>query len=348
MAITPKPVLTALWAETGAKSDPGDPKVNQGWLAEIPPHQYQNFWQNRADNFLAHINEGGIPEWDSATTYEIISVTRGSDGSLYSGLQAANVGNDPTVSPAWWQQITGGGLYLDQLSGATPGNIVQVKAGGIQVEDSAVAVSQISTNTGNIGTNAGNISTLQGTAPTVNQNAALAGTGTPGAGDKYVNESTLNSLIPQKIFLADLKAQGTAPQSLTNGIWNVRNVQDTFNDVAGSSVVADTITLPTGTYEISDMWSGADLNCGNKLRFQNTTLAATVVVGNYGDAAATSSASGFLRMPATRFTVAAATENFQIQHYFILGNIANTTAGRPGNIAGSQESYLGGIITKIS
>lgn len=79
--------INQLWASGGTKVDPGLVKSNIGWVVELPPYQYQNWLDNRQDTFIAHINQHGIPEWDSETEYQgNLSYTQGSDGYIYKCL----------------------------------------------------------------------------------------------------------------------------------------------------------------------------------------------------------------------------------------------------------------------
>jgi hypothetical protein len=103
----PKPTFNTLWGSTGATADPGDAKISQGWTVEIPPHEWQNFWQLRVDQFLQHINQQGVCEWDAVTDYPINGWAKGSDGSVYQSNVNPNAGNDPTSSPAEWTRIFG-------------------------------------------------------------------------------------------------------------------------------------------------------------------------------------------------------------------------------------------------
>ena len=90
MAIT-KPDMEFIWASGGAIVEPSDTKKQTGWTAEVPPHQWENWIQNRQDTYLAHINERGIPEWDGNTDYLAsgLSYVQGSDGKIYKSVAAS-------------------------------------------------------------------------------------------------------------------------------------------------------------------------------------------------------------------------------------------------------------------
>lgn len=96
--------VNQLWAAGGTKVDPGLSKINIGWVVELPPYQYQNWLDNRQDTFIAHINQHGIPEWDTETEYQgNLSYTQGSDGIIYKCIQT-HTNLDPVnpLNSAYW------------------------------------------------------------------------------------------------------------------------------------------------------------------------------------------------------------------------------------------------------
>lgn len=70
MPLFTKPQFNSVWAATGTRLTPDNAKISQGWIVEIPPHEYENWSQNRQDALLAHINQVGIPMWDSTVEYQ--------------------------------------------------------------------------------------------------------------------------------------------------------------------------------------------------------------------------------------------------------------------------------------
>lgn len=89
--------LSLIWASGGDVLDPGNTKYSQGWEIEIPPRQWFNFYQNRVDTAIAHVNQHGIPQWDSATEYRANkSYAKGSDGIIYKAV-TTNTNIDPTT-----------------------------------------------------------------------------------------------------------------------------------------------------------------------------------------------------------------------------------------------------------
>jgi hypothetical protein len=109
MALLTKPNMQQLWASGGDIVEPSDLKKQQGWTVEVPPHQFENWIQNRQDEYLAHINQRGIPAWDGLTNYEAggLSYVQGSDGKIYQSVAASGpltTVQDPTtdVSDTYW------------------------------------------------------------------------------------------------------------------------------------------------------------------------------------------------------------------------------------------------------
>lgn len=102
-----KPDLTRVWANgapSGNVVDPDDTtpgKFSAGWQAEVPPFEHFNFIQKLQTQGLAHINEQGIPVWDTETVYPINALVKGSDGTVYKSLSEQS-GNDPVSSPTFW------------------------------------------------------------------------------------------------------------------------------------------------------------------------------------------------------------------------------------------------------
>lgn len=96
MATFNKPEFNTVWATNGEKTAPTEAKINQGWVVEIPPHQYENWISNRQDQMLAHINQYGIVEWDSSTEYQANkSYAQGvTTGNVYRAL-TTNTGINP-------------------------------------------------------------------------------------------------------------------------------------------------------------------------------------------------------------------------------------------------------------
>ncbi len=108
-----KPIIieTDIWAN--APVDPSDiikpptTKSDEGWrYGEKPYSAFANYNQNRNDSVLVHINQNGVPEWDSATVYNKGALALFT-GNLFHSLQAANQ-NNLSTDTAWWKPGAGG------------------------------------------------------------------------------------------------------------------------------------------------------------------------------------------------------------------------------------------------
>ena len=105
MAEINKPAgINKIWANTGDIVTPSDVKISTGWIEEIPPHEYENFVQNKQDLAIAHINQHGIAVWDAVTEYQAgKSYVTGSNGKIYLCI-TTNTNNNPVTdtSEANW------------------------------------------------------------------------------------------------------------------------------------------------------------------------------------------------------------------------------------------------------
>jgi hypothetical protein len=159
MTLIVKPDYTNIWSSGGGTVAPANTKIQQGWTAEVPPFQYENWIQNRQDTFLAHINQRGIPAWDALTEYEAgsLSYVQGTDGKIYKSV-AASGPSTTTQNPVtdavdtYWTvafadsnagfitQAQGDAAYLlkaNNLSGLT--NVVTARANlGVEASGSTV------------------------------------------------------------------------------------------------------------------------------------------------------------------------------------------------------------------
>lgn len=93
-----------VWAETATGSVAGPNAYTEGWNATTPPQfQFENFEQNRQDQFLSHINKYGIAAWDNATNYLTGSIVSYNTRVYVS--KTANVNKIPTGNAADWSVI---------------------------------------------------------------------------------------------------------------------------------------------------------------------------------------------------------------------------------------------------
>lgn len=96
--------INKIWSNSGDRATPSDQKINQGWVPEIPPHQWFNYIDNKQDQAIAHINQMGIPQWDAVTEYQAgKSYVQGpTSGVVYRALQT-HTNQNPEVSSGFWQ-----------------------------------------------------------------------------------------------------------------------------------------------------------------------------------------------------------------------------------------------------
>lgn len=115
MAQQTKPDVNTIWANAG---DTGTPpttfEIGEGWVAEKPPFQKMNWFQNLINKFVKHVNEYGVPAWDANTNYANNAITYHL-GNYYTSNSADNLGNNPTVS---------GWLAIDFQPAMPPGAII--------------------------------------------------------------------------------------------------------------------------------------------------------------------------------------------------------------------------------
>lgn len=104
MAEINKPDFTQLWANAGAKSSPSSDKINTGWVVEIPPHQFDNWVQNRQDQGVGYLFQRGVPEWDSSTEYFANKSVTMAGGKLYIAI-TNNTNQNPTTQPTHWKVV---------------------------------------------------------------------------------------------------------------------------------------------------------------------------------------------------------------------------------------------------
>jgi hypothetical protein len=96
----PQPNLSSIWADAGAISVPSTLKIAEGWVSEIPPCEQANFIENRQDKAIAYSLQMGIPEWNSATEYQLGSYISYNQ-VVYKSL-GVNTNKQPNIFPLNW------------------------------------------------------------------------------------------------------------------------------------------------------------------------------------------------------------------------------------------------------
>lgn len=161
-----KPDYRYVWSSGGANVLPSTTKIQTGWTSEVPPHQWENALQNRQDNMLVHINQHGIPQWDSLTEYfGVKSYVTGSDGQVYRSVQNSGpntITQDPTTdaSDTYWRlafadangnyitQTTGDARYLQRsnnLSDLTNATTARSNLGVVAATDTVAGLIELAT-----------------------------------------------------------------------------------------------------------------------------------------------------------------------------------------------------------
>lgn len=119
MTTTSKPDMTLAWANSGLVTKPSDTVINSGWIAEKPPFQTENWIQNRADLYLKHLEERGVPQWDQQIIYSLNSLVYFQE-TVWISLTNSNLNNSP---------IAGSGSWIPLQEMSSPPGLVQVFAG---------------------------------------------------------------------------------------------------------------------------------------------------------------------------------------------------------------------------
>jgi hypothetical protein len=153
------------------------------------------------------------------------------------------------------------------------------------------------------------------------------------------------------MVLTHTAASGTAAPASTATAWTKRTLNTTNeNSITGASVASSVVTLPTGEYLIRG-WqqfdNSASASAGAaKVRLRNTTTS-TSYDGFGSDVH--SDGSNYSNSPSipvfARVTVAAATENFELQYYT---NSSSVALGNVQSIAGVSEVWAGLEIISLS
>ena len=93
--------LNTIWASEALSQNNVYPSVSyaeEGWLQVKPPYQYENALNFKHDQMLAHLNQLGIPEWDSTTEYQAgKSYVQGSNNVVYKCIQT-HVNKNPATA----------------------------------------------------------------------------------------------------------------------------------------------------------------------------------------------------------------------------------------------------------
>ena len=160
-----------------------------------------------------------------------------------------------------------------------------------------------------------------------------------------VSGSTLSAplqTIPV-LHVQEQQATNTGGGAFTSGAWRTRVLNTTLeNDLGGSPLASNQITLPAGTYEIDARAPAAGVS-NNQARLQNITDAATTLPGSSVFLSNANNVTGYSFVRG-RFTIAG-TKVFELQHQ--CGTTSANGFGSPGNV-GLTEVYSDVILRKIA
>lgn len=102
VGIVNKPDINyGIWASNGDVAVPSSEKVEIGHIVEKPKKEIVNWIENRQDQFMAYLNQVGIAEWDSKTTYKANVSFVNRSGTVYRA-KSQNIDKDPTLNQDIW------------------------------------------------------------------------------------------------------------------------------------------------------------------------------------------------------------------------------------------------------
>lgn len=113
---TSKPDMSIIWATAGQSVRPSDAKIQEGWRAEKPPYQNENWIQERQDQYLKHLDERGVPEWSNGTNY-LKHALAWHQERVWRSDTTNNLGNVPLTGGGFWSSPD----YLQTSGGAVSG-----------------------------------------------------------------------------------------------------------------------------------------------------------------------------------------------------------------------------------
>ncbi len=90
---------------------------------------------------------GAFTLWDTTVTYDLDDIAKGSNGRFYQSLSNGNQGNDPTLTPASWEEIRFIGVHNTNITYSI-GDVVQTTDGKLWRALTAAAANDPSTDTG--------------------------------------------------------------------------------------------------------------------------------------------------------------------------------------------------------
>lgn len=155
---------------------------------------------------------------------------------------------------------------------------------------------------------------------------------------------SLVSLVPMPVAIFSQRvASGTAGGTGTTG-QNTRVLNTTdFNDIVGSSLGSNTVTLPAGTYYVHARAPAHNQGL-HQLALYNSSDSTNAVVGSSASTVTAGSGSVSDSMVSGRFTITA-NKNFTLRHYLAGGASGNSLG--IATSSGNGEVYAEVTFTKV-
>ena len=331
MPLFAKPQFNSVWAAAGSRLTPETAKVSQGWVVEIPPHEYDNWIQNRQDALLAHINQLGIPQWDATVEYQAgKSYTQGlTTGNIYKALTThTNINPELDIQGNWMVafEVQGTALLKSQNLADIPDKALARTNLGIattefydsrylvknnnfsDVPNKASARSNLGlgdSSTRNVGTSAGTVaagddSRIVNATPTTR--AVTAGVGLVGGGN-LTSDRTISLGIPSTINATSTNS--TTATSHTHYVDLAAILPTNVTNLTGSRAFGVTYTNATSKYRMISVIC-RDTVAGN-LGVQ-LFINGTIVSQAYGGANAIDTLVGWIP-PGGSYTVTRSDDN---------------------------------------
>ena len=274
MALLDKPNMGEVWASGGTAVKPSDEKIQTGWTAEVPPYQYENWIQGRQDQYLAHINQRGVPQWDGLTEYEGggLSYTQGSDGVVYKSVAPSGPSGtvqDPVtdVGNTYWEKAFADNTD-SRIVNAVPNARTIIAGTGLTGGGDLSANRTLNVS---YGTTAG--TAAQGNDSRITGAVQTAGTGLTKSGTSLsVNFGTTAGTVMQgNDSRIDGALQKTAVVQITGSSTTDVMSQKAVTDALGQPSMTGSATLngtTDNTVQLTDIVTTLGLEVGDVIRIQ--------------------------------------------------------------------------------
>ena len=134
MAVTERPLLAPVWAETGETVRPTDAEISEGWpLSATPPSRQRFNWiLGWLAQSVAYLRQCGIPPWDPEEDYPADAVVIHNHGLWVSKRENTNVA--PGTSPDDWagaaELLAGSGGVVQKIVAGTGVTVSPVEGTG--------------------------------------------------------------------------------------------------------------------------------------------------------------------------------------------------------------------------